>query len=449
MRRGTWARAAVAALTIALGTRASAQPAPDDTVTPASRLTPQALDQLPAAGSPPPAVTADSAAGSDIEVYLLTVGPGSEVWQRFGHNAIRIRNRATGQDIAYNWGTFDFNQPNFLTRFLTGNTEYWMVGNDAVADIQNYIAENRSVWMQELALSGAQRADLARYIAWNDQDEHRYYRYDYYLDNCSTRVRDALDRVLGGALARAFRPIRTGTTYRSHTRRLTDGDVPVYTGIQLALGRPADNELSAWEESFLPVRLMEHVRDVRIQTATGPAPLVRAERQIYEAKREPESRTPASHLLEYVVAGVALGGVLILLGRGAAAGRRGSAPALGVVAGIWLLITGLLGTAVLLAGTVTRHVFMGRNVNLAAYSPLAFVGLAVVIIALGARQAATRATWATRAERTTGLIALLSAVGLLVAVAIGQRSGEVFALAVPAHAGLWWAWRTMAHARRA
>lgn len=434
-----------------VGAGAGAQRAGDDSVAPVVRLTPQVLDQAPRMVPPPPApAAADSAAGSNLEVYLLTVGPGGEVWQRFGHNAIRIRNRATGMDTAYNWGTFDFNQPNFLTRFLTGNTEYWMVGNDAVDDIQKYIAENRSVWVQQLALTPAQRVALAQFVVWNEREENRYYRYDYYLDNCSTRVRDALDRVLGGALRRAFMPRGTGTTYRSHTRRLTDGDAAVYTGIQLALGRRADSELSAWDESFLPVKLMEHVRDIRVPGAQGAlVPLVSAERQIYEAQRPPEPDRPPSHLLAYLVAGAIVGGLLALFGRGAAAGRRGAAPALGVVAGLWVLLTGLLGTAVLLAGTVTRHVFMGRNVNLAAYSPIALIALGVIVAALGARPPASRARWIGRAERVTGLIAALSVVGVLVALAIGQRSGETFALAVPANVGLWWAFHSLASARRA
>jgi hypothetical protein len=119
------------------------------------------------------------------------------------------------------------------------------------------------------------------------------------------------------------------------------------------------------------------------------------------------------------------------------------------VAGLWTLVNGLLGTAVLLAGTVTRHVFMGRNLNLAAFGPLAFVALVLVIAAVGARRPETRVRWAVRAARVCGLIAALTVVGWLGALIIGQRSGEIFALAVPANVALWWACRTLSTARRA
>jgi hypothetical protein len=420
---------------------------------PTSRLTPDVLAQIPAAGTQSGAIAAapvDTTLGAGIDVLVMTVGPGSNVWERFGHNAIRIRDRAHGVDVAYNWGTFDFNQPNFLTRFLRGNTEYWMVGNDASADIAKYIDENRSVWVQELNLTPTQRAQLARFVEWNALDEHKYYRYDYYLDNCSTRVRDALDRVLGGAIKRVLVPQRTGTTYRSHTRRLTDGDVGVYTGIQLALGRPADDELSAWDESFLPVKLMEHLRRVQVPGPGGTVvPLVAAERQIFVARRTPEPNAPPSHAFAYALAGAVLGGFLLLFATGARDGRTGAGAAFGVVAGLWTLVNGLLGTAVLLAGTVTRHVFMGRNLNLAAFGPLAFVALVLVLAAVGARRPETRVRWAVRAARVCGLIAALTVVGWLGAMIIGQRSGEIFALAVPANVALWWACRTLSTARRA
>ena len=130
-------RLLAAALLAAASALGAQQPGGADTAAGTSRLTPEVLAQRPSAGPPAAApMAADTALGSQLDVFLLTVGPGSEVWQRFGHNAIRIRNRATGADVAYNWGTFDFNQPNFLTRFLTGNTEYWMVGNDAADDIR-------------------------------------------------------------------------------------------------------------------------------------------------------------------------------------------------------------------------------------------------------------------------------------------------------------------------
>ena len=446
MRAARHLLAALAAVT-SLGPVASSQPAP-----------PLASRPLLNAPAPAPSRVFDRQAasseaqpepGSELTVLLMTVGAGDEVWERFGHNAIWISDRRRGLDVAYNWGMFDFNQPHFLTRFLTGDTRYWMEGFDARAMVEHYARdENRSVWVQELNLTPAQRLALLQYIEWFSREENKYYRYDYYLDNCSTRVRDALDRVLGGAIRRATASRPTGTTYRWHTRRLTEGDPAVYTGIQLALGRPADREISAWEESFLPVRLMRYVRDVRVPGPGGTsAPLVLSERQLYAATRPPEPERPVSHVLAYLLGGLALGASLAVLGRAAGAGRRGAAAGFGVVAGVWTLVAGLAGTALLLAGTVTRHVFMGRNLNLGAASPLVLILLGLVIAAVGARRRATRARWATRAERLAMLVLALCVIAWLVALGVSQHSGEIFAFALPAHLGTWWGLRRLADER--
>jgi hypothetical protein len=393
---------------------------------------------------------ADAGDGAALTIYLLTIGQGDLVFQRFGHNALWIRDAARGTDVAYNWGMFDFDQPNFLGRFLTGDTRYWMEGFDALAMVRHYAeVEQRSVWAQELALTPMQRAALRDYVEWNAREENKFYRYDYYRDNCSTRVRDALDRALGGALRQALVGRPTGTSYRSHTRRLVAGDAPIYAGIQIALGRPADAPIDAWEEAFLPVRLMTYARELRVPGPDGAAiPLVRSERTLYTAPRAPERAAAPSYLVGALVVGVAIGGVLAALGRVAAQGGAGGAPALALLGGVWLLLTGVLGTALLLAGTVTRHVFMARNLNLLAVNPLALVALVLLLLALGTRRPASRARAARRAERAVGLVAALAAVGALLELTpLGQRSGEVFALVLPTHLGLWWALRTLVAAR--
>jgi len=413
----------------------------------ASRVSvPPRVAQVSAAG--PQVQSALAPAGSNLTVMLLTIGPSDVVWERFGHNAIWIRDASRGLDVTYNWGTFDFGQPNFLWRFFTGDTRYWLAAKSAQADVAGYVQENRSVWVQELNLTPAQRLSVLRFVEWNAREENRYYRYDYYRDNCSTRVRDVIDQATGGALRRATIARGTGTTYRWHTRRLTAEDPFVYTGIQLALGRPADREISAWEESFLPVRLMQHVRAVRVPgPGGGTLPLVQSERQLFAANRAAEATSPPSYVAAYLAGGLALGGMLLLLARGAARGQRGAAAGFGMLAGLWTLLSGLFGTAVLLAGTVTPHVFMGRNLNLAAYSPLSLMLLALTLAAVGGRSRAVRQRWAGRAERVAAFGAALSVAGWLGALTVGQHSGDLFALALPVSLALWLALRTLHRAR--
>ena len=157
--------------------------------------------------------------GSELTVYLMTMGQGDQVWERYGHNAIGIRNSITGSDVVYNWGIFSFEEPGFIWNFLRGENMYWMAGMDAAASVAYYRSLNRTVEVQELNLSPPQRVELVNFIQWNAKEENKYYRYNYFLDNCSTRVRDALNRVLGGSIKMATDTLGTGTTFRFHALR--------------------------------------------------------------------------------------------------------------------------------------------------------------------------------------------------------------------------------------
>src|SRR6185437_12821667 len=131
--------------------------------------------------------------GSQFTVYLVTAGQGDAIWEKFGHTAIWIHDSVSGSDVAYNWGIFDFAQPGFIRRFLQGHMIYWMAPFNDPRMIRQYIAANRSLWVQRLHLSPTQRNTLHDFVAWNAREENKYYRYDYYRDNCSTRVRDVFD----------------------------------------------------------------------------------------------------------------------------------------------------------------------------------------------------------------------------------------------------------------
>jgi hypothetical protein len=428
------------------GAAARADAAAEEDARASARLTDAALGAAGTQGGGPPEPTAaDLATAGAVRVYLMTIGQGDVVWERFGHNAIRVVDPSRGTDLAYNWGIFDFNQPNFIGRFLTGDTRYSMEPIDAPSLAHYYATEeNRTVVQQELNLTSAQKARLRAFVEWNALEANKYYRYDYYNDNCSTRVRDALDLALGGALRRTIVGRPTNTTFRSHTRRLLAGDVPTYTGIQLALGRPADVPIDAWAESFLPGRLAEYARGVRVNTGGGAQSLVLREDTLFAARREPERASAPSYAIGYLVAGLALGALLVLLGRRGAAGARGADAGFGVLAGVYVLIVGLAGTALVLAGTVTRHTYMGRNENLLAANPVALVLLVLLLVAVGVRRPEARARWRARAAVVAAVLALCTVLGAVLTLlpGIGQRSTELFALLVPAHLAIWWALRT-------
>jgi hypothetical protein len=134
---------------------------------------------------------AAAAAEPALEVTLVTVEPGALYWQRFGHNAILVRAPGAARSISYNFGYFDFGQPDFLIRFLRGRMLYQAVALDGDSDIAGYLADGRRVWLQRLRLSPEGARALALHLADHVRPENRDYRYDYYTINCSTKVRDA------------------------------------------------------------------------------------------------------------------------------------------------------------------------------------------------------------------------------------------------------------------
>jgi len=244
------------------------------------------------------------------------MGPGDEVFERFGHISIRLHDLRTGADTAYNWGMFSFAQPRFLQRFLTGETRYWMQGFPAVPLIEAYRNSGRWVTEQELDLTPEQADSLRRFIQWNALEEHKWYRYDYYRDNCSTRVRDALDMVLGGAFHREVVAHAHGVTHRSETLRLAAAYPTLDVAMDFALGGRADAVMTAWEELFIPMRLRELIREVRVPRDDGTtAPLVRAERSLVLDDRYAERPAPPDLFRPLFVLGLGSAACLLLLGQ--------------------------------------------------------------------------------------------------------------------------------------
>ncbi len=392
------------------------------------------VTQAPAAAAP--IASAQSAEpGSNLTVYLLTFGWGEVSWERFGHNAIWIKDRARGTDTTYNWGMFDFNQPRFVWRFVTGDTRYWMEPINLNSMIAAYKRENRSVLAQELNLTPAQRLKLQQFVEWNALPENKFYRYDYYRDNCSTRLRDAIDHALSGQLQTATVTRMTSGTYRWHTQRLMTGDIPLYTGVSLALGHPADKPLSIWEEMFLPVRMANDLRTVSIPDSLGtPIPLVKSETAIFTAGRPPEPAEPPFYFPLFIAVGIVFAAALVILVRSAEGGSRVAMFGATVLASLWSLIAGLSGLALVFAWLFTKHYFMGRNENLLHFDPLSIALVALIPLSIYARRGVSRAT------KLAGFIALLSLFGF-VAQGIplfSQKNGEIIALALPINLAVWW-----------
>ena len=387
--------------------------------------------QPPAPGVDPALDAARAERGGTLEVLLYSFGPGNVIFENFGHNALIIRDTVTGRSFAYNWGMFDFDQPNFLGRFLTGDTRYWVGVYETDDMLAAYRAENRSIRRQKLALTPVERGALFDFVQWNSREENAFYRYDYYSDNCSTRIRDALDRVLLGQIERRLDEPGAGRTWRSETERLLSGNLAAYAGIQLALGRNADKTLTRWEEAFLPEHLADGIADMAVLTDDGRrVRLVTEDSVVFSANRRPMPSEPPQWLSMGVLLGLMLAGLVAVL---ADSRRKAARVVLGAGVMLWYAIAGITGTALLLAATVTKHApYMGANNNLLVVNPLSLIAAVVVPLAL----------WRTHRTRTAAgvstAIAVLSiaAVVLQLLPAFRQRNGLVLAVMVPVHIAL-------------
>lgn len=385
--------------------------------------------------------------GSELTAYLVTIGPGRAVWERFGHNAIGVRDTKRGTDRVYNYGLFSFEQEGFLVRFLRGHMLYWTAGFDATPHLRSYMAADRSVWIQVLNLTPTQKLELARFLEWNALPENRFYRYDYYRDNCSTRIRDALDRVLGGALRDQTARVQTSTTYREYTRRALAIDPLLYAGIMLGLGSPTDRPITRWEEMFLPEKVQEYVRGVTVPGPDGAArPLVVSEDTLFIGGSEPLQPTPPNRLPIFLALGSVLGVLAAALARSSRTSLWAQRTFMAFAA-VWAFVVGILGLVIAALWGLTEHVTSYGNENLFAVNPL-WLLLAVAVAA---------SLWSgPRTRQVTIALAVvcggLSVAGFVLQILPGldQVNGAVYAMFLPPNVatagGMVW---TAGRARRA
>jgi len=416
--------------------RVEAQPA-------ASHADAQAAAEPDAQAAAEPDQEADAQEGvpqDRWEVYLLTMDQGEQVWERFGHNALLIRDHLTGEELAWNWGLFDFEDVDFIPRFLRGTMLYGMGPADLEPFVAAYAWADRSVYANRIHLTQEEAAELDAFVRWNFEPQNREYVYHYFLDNCSTRLRDALDGVLGGLLRDEFFEQDTPRSFRWHSRRLVQGTPWIDQGLSFLLGARGDRPRTEWEAMFIPMELLESLESYdRPWEGGGSLPLLGSRVTLFESTREPAPEAPASFSALWLVLGLAGAGALAGAALGVSRGMRGARPALALILVSWGLFSGLLGT-LLTTAWFTDHDFIQWNLNLLHANPLGLVLAALVAVAAPGREG-FRGTPGRAARWLAFAIAGLSlATALLQATPLlHQGNAEVLAVALPVHLGTAWA----------
>ncbi|MGB5376951.1 DUF4105 domain-containing protein [Muriicola sp.] len=215
-------------------------------------------------------------------VSVLTCGPGTDLYSKFGHTSFRVQDSEQGIDWIYNYGTFDFNTPNFYSKFARGKLLYSLSKQRLENFLYTYELENRWVKEQLLTLSAKEKNELFTFLEINYLPENRKYKYDFLYDNCSTKIPDILKEILGKDLQFESYQDTTSFTFRDLIQQNLIGNSWSSFGIDLALGAVIDKKAEPLQYMFLPnyvLRQLEH-------TKLHGEPLVQRERTILDYNKQ-------------------------------------------------------------------------------------------------------------------------------------------------------------------
>lgn len=195
---------------------------------------------------------------SRLRISLLTCTPGDELYSSFGHSALRLIDSVQQKDVVFNYGTFDFDDPDFYTKFVKGKLLYF-VSNEYFNDFKaEYQAFNRGITEQVIQLSQSEKLAIKQFLINNLKEENKYYKYDFVFDNCTTRLRDII--VSNKKEKPIFKNVMPqGTTFRQAIHQYLDKNDKEWDklGIDILLGAPLDAVMSTEQQQFLPDNLMK------------------------------------------------------------------------------------------------------------------------------------------------------------------------------------------------
>jgi hypothetical protein len=327
-------------------------------------------------------------AEAPVQVSVLIYGPGAQVYERFGHCGLRVRQEGRF-DIACDWGVFEFTD-DFILKFAKKDLRYWMeIYSSTPAVIDAYRKLGRSVTEYELDLSPEQARDVLRRVVEMNRPENKYYNYDYYSNNCATLLRDVVDASTDGQIRSQTQNQVTDKSYRWHTRRhLPVGTVNAITTAlaDVSMGPRVDRPISVWETMFLPVEMGQAMQRVALRNPDGSLrPLVKHSAVLFGASNPDYTMRDAP--------AVAWPGALLLgaIGATVVIGARRRRWLLIMIVFAWCSVGVLWSTFMLATWFFSHHVVAAWNQNLLLLSPLATVVLAGVLVRRWHRTATTAA----------------------------------------------------------
>lgn len=299
---------------------------------------------------------------------LLTCSPGSELYSTFGHSALRVVDTVSGMDYVFNWGTFDFSDPDFYTKFVRGKLLYYLNVESFGDFMLGYRYEQRSVYEQVLQLSCAEKTELDQLLRENLKTENRYYKYDFCYDNCTTRLRELIAKATQPpypvpAILPAGEP-----SFRTLIHQYLDAGNQPWSklGIDLLLGMPLDQKLDHRTAQFLPDYLLKALDSTQRneETGSGVQRLVAEKKTLYQAT---EATPQGSGITPLGVFSIL---ALLVMALSFFAKTPRAQKILNGIDFSWLFLSGALGFLFIFMWLFTDHQACRNNLNLLwAYPP--------------------------------------------------------------------------------
>jgi hypothetical protein len=309
----------------------------------------------------------------DTSFYLVTCGPGTETYSIYGHSALRLTIPERNIDIVYNWGVFDFSTPNFAYRFAKGKLEYMLDTESFSRFLMVYEYEKRWVQLQKINLSSSEKRILLELIAENLKPENAKYRYDFFYDDCSTRIRDLLEKAIGSNLIYpASEEKRKVPTFRFLTGSYQRQYPWLDLGIDMLMGTPSDKKASDRDRMFLPVEMQKELSKAVVKRGGRMVPLLQNPLTVVDYPTPVIKSSIITHPL--IITSLLFIAIILAL---ALVKKPGAIKAIDLVV---FSVYSALALLMLFTNFITDHQQMKYNLTILWLSPFLPVCLAAVIL---------------------------------------------------------------------
>ena len=296
----------------------------------------------------------------EAKISVLTIGAGESLNDAFGHNGFRIKDNSLGIDVVYGYGEYDFDAPNFYLKFAQGKLNYLISRHNFSDIVYHYSQNNRNIDEQVLNLTKEEKQKLFNFLENNYKPENRRYLYDFFYDNCATRIRDvaikATDRSIDFNVPKNFEPKTFRTLIHDHVGLNTWGSF----GIDIALGSVIDRKASVNEHMFLPKYIHDFFENATLNSTQN---LVESSSNLYEKKA---TRSSSNFLLSPIILMGLIGFIILFFTYKDYKNNTRSK---------WLDLiifgtTGIIGVLILLLWFATDHSATAQNYNVLWAFPL-------------------------------------------------------------------------------